>query len=138
MAIVHLLGRDIEVAPYKLSAMVRAAPIVDQINEWLKTFRDKALDPSTGEPIEGVIKVEELTRAVGLLVSFVAIGLVKVEPALTEEALCEEFGIGDFPVLMTAYLAISRASGMGSSTGEAQAPSGAAEPKAASKTASES
>jgi hypothetical protein len=104
MVTVTLLGRDFDVAPYKLGALRKAAPIVERINTTagsLTTF-------------EGAVE------AACELAALVSIGLVKLDPALTAEALEEQLGMEDMPALQKAALDILSVSGL--SQGEAKAP----------------
>lgn len=113
MAKVTIMGRDLEVAPYKIASMRKAAPFIDRINA------------TAG----AMTTLEGLTNAAGDLCAVLAIGLVKIDPTLTAEKLEEELGIEDLAALRGAFTAILQESGM--QAGERPAPS-APEPAGAS------
>ena len=118
MVKVSLLGREFDIAPYKLGDMRRAAPIVDRMN-------GAAGSLST---LEGGVEFA------GELAAFVAIGLSRIDPTLTVEALEDQLGMDNVRELQVAFQAILRASGL--TPGEAKAPSASAEQDGASPSSS--
>lgn len=115
MVTITLLGRDFDVAPYKLGSMRKAAPFVDRVNATIGSLTT----------MEGAIAVASD------LVGFVQVGLVKIDPTLTVDQLEEDVGYDDLPALQAAFTSILQASGMRPKAGEVQAPP-AADPVAAS------
>jgi hypothetical protein len=127
MAKVTVAGRDFEIAPFKIGAMRRAAPFIDRINK-------RAADFMKDKPIEGEIpKIEGLPDLLCDIIAIVAIGLERIDPAMTAEALEDEIGFSDMAAMRIAYTEILAESGM--NQGEAQAPVEAGLP-VASKTSS--
>lgn len=104
MVTVTLSGRDFDVAPYKLGSLRKAAPIVERINT-----------------IAGSLTTFEGAIEAGCeLAALVSIGLVKLDPTLTAEALQEQLGIEDMSAIQKAATDILTASGI--IQGEARAP----------------
>lgn len=104
MAKLTILGRDFEIAPYKLASMRRAAPFIDRINATAGSMTT----------------LEGLTNAAGDFIAVLSIGLVKLDPELTPEMLEEELGIGDLAVMRDAFTAVMKESGL--AAGEVPAP----------------
>lgn len=111
MAVITLLGRDFDVAPYKIGTLRQAAPIIDRING---SITDNSLTA--------------LTNSAGDLCAFLAIGIGKLDSSVTAETLEEELGIGDLPDLRAAFLTILAASGFEMKEGNAPAGSDAGDP----------
>lgn len=120
MVKVTLLGREFDVAPYKLGALKQAAPFVDRVNA-------KAGALTT---LEGALDVA------ADLVGFVQIGLAKVDPALTVESMLDEIGYDEMPALQVAFRDILQASGL-KPKGEAPAPVVADQPAASTISSAE-
>lgn len=120
MAQITLLGREFDVAPYKLGAMELAAPFVDRINATIGALTT----------LEGAVKVA------GDLVGFVQIGLAKIDPELTVAKLKDEVGYDDLAVLQAAFSSILLASGF-KAKGEVKAPPAAAPVAASSEPSAE-
>lgn len=106
MARLELGGRAYDIAPYKLGALRRAAPAIDRIN---------ANAGSLGT-------IAGMTDSTADIVAVLSIGLQKLDPALTPEALEEMVGFDDLPALRDAFMALLSESGM-RAAGEAPAPS---------------
>ena len=105
MARLEIGGRAFDIAPYKLGALRRAAPAIDRINE------------AAGS----LVTIEGMIRSTADIVEVLSIGLQKIDPTLTPEALEEMVGFDDLPALRDAFVAVLRESGM-RGAGEAQAP----------------
>jgi hypothetical protein len=105
MARLETGGRAFDIAPYKLGALRRAAPFIDRINAAASSL----------STIEGMID------STADIVAVLSIGLQKIDPALTPEALEEMVGFDDLPALRDAFIAVLRESGM-HAAGEAPAP----------------
>ena len=116
MATVTFAGRSFEIAPYKLGALRKAAPHIDAINAGASI-----------ETIEGLMDNAEH------IVEIIAIGLVKIDPALTAAALDDLIGVDDMPVLGTAFRDILAEAGL-TPKGEAKAPTKRAKAAGASTT----
>jgi hypothetical protein len=102
---ITLLGRDFHLAPYKLGAMRKAAPLLERINA------------TTG----ALTTLEGAVHAACDMAALLSIGLVKLDPALTPEALEEQIGMDDLAALQKAVMDVLAASGL--RPGEATAPS---------------
>jgi hypothetical protein len=105
MAAITLIGREFDVAPYKIGAMRKASVLLDRINSTAGALTT----------LEGAV------TAAGDMIALVSIGLVKIDPALTPEVLEEQVGMEDMTDLQNAVQTILAASGLKS--GEAKAPS---------------
>lgn len=110
MAKLTLAGRSFEIAPYKLGALRKAAPHIDAINASALTI----------DSIEGLIE------NAAHIVAIVSIGLVKIDPTLTEEALEDMVGADDMGALGAALRDIMTEAGL-APKGEATAPEAEAE-----------
>jgi hypothetical protein len=106
MATTIIAGRSFEIAPYKIGALRKAAPHIDAINASATSI----------DSIEGLI--ENATH----IVAIIAIGLGKVDAALTPEALDEMIGADDIQSLGVTLREIMVESGL-APKGEAMAPS---------------
>lgn len=113
MAMITLLGRDFDVAPYKIGTLRQAAPIIDRINA---NITDTSLTA--------------LTNSAGDLCAFLAIGIGKLDPSVTAATLEDELGIDDLPTLRAAFLTILAASGFEMREGNVPAASDASDPAA--------
>jgi len=114
MATLALGGRSFEIAPYKLGALRRAAPHIDAINASVQALGDGA-DGAPGT-ITGLLENTEH------IVAILAIGLQKIDPELTAEALDDMIGPEDMAALGTALRDVLAESGL-APKGEAKAPS---------------
>lgn len=114
MARLEIGGRSFEIAPYKLGSLRKAAPFIDRINA------------SAGS----LSTIEGMTDSTADILAVLSIGLQKLDPALTVEALEEMVGFDDLDVLREAFVAVLHEAGM-KSAGEAKAPVSA--PTGASK-----
>lgn len=124
MATLTIAGRSFEIAPYKLGALRKAAPHIDAINVSVKAAEKaakaakeagKTTDTTTDVSIAGLFENTEH------IVAIVAIGLGKIDPAMTADALEDVIGIEDMPALGTALRDILAEAGL-APTGEATAP----------------
>lgn len=106
MARLEIGGRAFDVAPYKLGSLRKAASHIDRIN---------AAAGSLGT-IAGMID------STADIVAVLAIGLQKIDPTLTSDALEEMVGFDDLPALRDAFVTVLRESGM-HAAGESPAPS---------------
>ena len=105
MATLTIEGRSFEIAPYKLGALRKAAPHIDAINAALGSL----------DTLEGMM--DNMEHVVGVL----SIGLAKIDPALTPDALADIVGIEDMKALGDALRDILQESGL-APKGEATAP----------------
>lgn len=105
MAIIHILGRDFAIAPYKLGELRRAAPFIDNIQR-------KA---------DGSGLLSDLMDSAVDLLNVLSIGLVKIDPMLTADYLEANVSMDEFARLQTAFVALSAESGL-TRKGEATAP----------------
>lgn len=113
MATITIKGRAFELAPYMIGSMRRAAPFVDRINARAGTLAT----------------LEHIFENGRDLCEVVAIGLGKIEPAMTADAIEDQLGFEDMMALAQAYKEIMREAGFapkGDAPGEAEAPSGPA------------
>jgi hypothetical protein len=120
MAKLQIGDRVVEIAPYKIAQLRRAAPILDQINARMAEIAGK---PEGVEDKLNELGVAGMTEVVGLFLAFIAVGTEKSDAKLTAEALEEQFGIGDLPALQATFRDICTEQGMNQS-GEATAPTG--------------
>jgi hypothetical protein len=111
MAIVHILGRDFDVAPYKIADLRKAAPALDRINS------------ASGS----LATIEGLVGSLGDIAEVIAVGTAKADPTMTAEFIENNAGLPDMNDLRDALKAIMAVSGMAPATGEAPAPSASAE-----------
>jgi len=118
MAKIMIGGRAFELAPYKLAQLRQAAPYIDRINA------------TAG----ALTTVEGMTEAACDFVGVLAIGLGKIDPALTPEALEEMIGLADIGALRDGFMEVLTESGM--IAGEAAAPAPVADATGALPTAS--
>lgn len=116
MAKLTILGREFDIAPYKLGELRRAAPFIDNIQKGTE-----------GPGSLGAL----LDSAVDLL-SVLSIGLVKIDPVLTPDYLEANVSMDEFVALQSAFMGLTEESGL-QRKGEAMAPP-EAEPAGASKT----
>jgi len=108
MVAITLMGRDFDVAPYKIGALRKAAPVIGRLSALM----------------DAEDKMQASFDGVGCMLEFLSIGLVKVDPTLTPSALEDMVGVEDIPDLLKAIKAVFAASGLGGDDeGEAQAPS---------------
>jgi len=117
MAKLTILGRDFDIAPYKLGDLRKAAPFIDAIQ--------KRSEGGTG-------LVDVLDSAFDLL-NVMSIGLVRIDPELTPDYLEANVGMDDFVAMQASFLDVTKESGL-KSAGEVKAPV-AAKPAGASKKA---
>ena len=114
MVTLTLAGRSFEIAPYKLGALRQAAPHIDAINASAASI----------DSVEGLIANAEH------MIAIVAIGLRKIDPALTAEALDDIIGAGDLAALGTAMRDILSESGLAPKDAEQGEPAAPSEPAA--------
>ena len=122
MAKVTIMGRDFEIAPYKLGQLRQAAPIIERLNAAFT--RAGAAN----------VALDDMVSSLGDLVAFVAVGIRRVDPSVTIEAIEDSVGFDDLPALQAAFLDILRESGF--TKGEAKAASGDGAPETASSSSS--
>jgi hypothetical protein len=140
--ILNILGREVKIAPYKLGAMIEAAPFIDAQRERqrligertgihiLPTDPDDVRDAKGREFAERTTMVEMMATmkdCIGVL----HIGVRKADPTITLEDMLDSFDPvpEDFAQLMHAMNNLLRGSGM--QEGEAPAPAQEAEAPAA-------
>jgi len=104
-------GRDVIIAPYKLGALRKAAPIIDDINEAISGLADGNV---------GGMSLADMAELTAKFVAFVAVGTERADLELTAEKLEDSFGIEDLPILQEAFREICEESGL--KKGEAKAP----------------
>jgi len=105
MAKVVIAGVSYELAPYKLAQLKQAAPFIDRINA-----------------VAGSLStIEGMTDSACDFLGVLSVGLVKIDPALTLDALEEKVGLADITSLRDAFKAVLAESGL-TSAGEAPAP----------------
>jgi len=133
MVTITLLGRDWEIAPYKLGAMISAAPFVDAQQERMAEIMHR-----TGLQIVGTETPEDVARISSLIVQKMTkaemmltmkdalgvlhVGIVKIDPSVTMDQLLDEVDptAGAYAQLLTAMTAVLGAGGLIS--GEEPAP----------------
>lgn len=133
MAKVTLMGREWELAPYKLGAMIDAAPYIDAQKQRQSMLEQRAgvvISPGdTGavlaEKINKMVAASTLTENMQNLADAVRIlhvGIAKIDPTITADALIDD--VDPTPecmaILMAAVNAVLNNSGM--RPGEAKAP----------------
>ena len=116
MAKLSILGREFDIAPYKLGDLRRAAPFIDAIQK----------------RSDGAGLVDVLDSAFDLL-NVMSIGLVRIDPELTPDYLEQNVGMDDFVAMQASFLDVTKESGL-KSAGEVKAHV-AAKPAGASKKA---
>jgi hypothetical protein len=114
MASLVLGGRSFEIAPYKIGALRKAAPHIDAINASVQAMQADGGDGVSG----GIVGLLENTENI---IAVIAIGLQKIDPTLTVDALDDIIGPEDMPALGTALRDILVESGL-APKGEAMAP----------------
>jgi hypothetical protein len=119
MASFEIAGRAFELAPLKLGALRKAAPHIDQINATAGAF----------DSLEGV------TNAARAMIEVLAIGIEKIDSAITADWLEDQLELADMPKLQGAIQALLESSGL-APKGEAKAPSAPPATKGADSTAS--
>lgn len=133
----EIMGRSFEIAPYKLGALRRAAPHIDAVNRAArevfagteKAEAEIAERVKAGES-EDSVRQEVMLRhsfteflgPIDHIAAIVAIGLQKIDPALSADYLLDNLDTSDMPQLAAAMRDILRESGTRSS-GEVTAPS---------------
>jgi hypothetical protein len=116
-------GRSYGIAPYKIAELRQAAPHVDRMNELVREA--KALIEANAKRIEAGEQplAPSMVSAMELLhetCEIVAVGLAKVDPAMTAEHLESIVDLSFQPSLQTAVAELMRSSGL-ASKGEATA-----------------
>jgi hypothetical protein len=104
MARIAIGGRDFDVAPYKLAQLRQAAPYIDRINA------------TAG----ALTTVEGMTASACDFLGVLSIGLMRIDPALTLDALEDMVGLSDIASLRDGFMAVLVESGM--IAGEAEVP----------------
>ena len=116
MATLIIGERSFEIAPYKLGALRKAAPHIDAINASVQALQgDVDKDVLAAGGIVGLLENTEH------IVAILAIGLQKIDPLLTAEALEDMIAADDMPALGVALRGILAESGL-APKGEAKAP----------------
>ena len=121
MTKITLDGREFDIAPYKLGALRKAAPILDRINA-----ASGSLD-----------SMEVMFDSSADIIEVLAIGLVKCDPACgllsslgldqtatasrLAEAILDMVGFGELPMIQRAFVELMQESGL-APKGEATAP----------------
>ena len=126
MATLVIGGRSFEIAPYKLGALRKAAPHIDAINASVQAMETDGSDVVSG----GIVGLLENTEHI---IAIVAIGLQKIDPTMTAEALDDIIGPDDMSALGIALRDILAESGL-APKGEAMAPPEPTETAGASTT----
>lgn len=108
MAKLTILGREFDIAPFKLGELRRAAPFIDAIQK---------------RSAEGNSLADVMESAIDLL-NVMSIGLIKIDPELTPDYLEENVGMAEFVGMQAAFLDITREAGL-ERKGEAKAPAAA-------------
>jgi len=104
MARVVISGRAFDLAPYKLAHLRQAAPFIDRINA-----------------TQGALtSVEGMVGSAADFLGVLAVGLTRIDPALTLDALQEMVGLSDITALRDGFMEVLVESGM--IAGEAAAP----------------
>jgi hypothetical protein len=117
MAKLTILGREFDIAPYKLGELRKAAPFIDAIQK---------------RSAEGNKLADVMESAIDLL-EVLSIGLVKIDPMLTPDYLEANVGMDEFVAMQASFVTLTQESGL-KSKGEATAPL-AKKPAGASKKA---
>lgn len=110
MTKITLDGREFDIAPYKLGALRKAAPILDRINA-----ASGSLD-----------SMEVMVDSSADIIEVLVIGLAKIDPALTVDAILDMVGFGELPMIQRAFVELMQESGL-APKGEATAPTAAPE-----------
>jgi len=112
-AVVKLLGRDWEIAPYKLGSMIKAAEFVDAV----KTRNEKIVERlgahvESGDTADDLrVKALQIAAGTSLVemmatikdaVSVLHIGIAKLDPSVTVEQLLDD--IDNTPEAMTSII----------------------------------
>ena len=126
MATLVIGGRSFEIAPYKLGALRKAAPHIDAINASVQAMETDGSDVVSG----GIVGLLENTEHI---IAIVAIGLQKIDPTMTAEALDDIIGPDDMSAFGIALRDILAESGL-APKGEAMAPPEPTETAGASTT----
>jgi hypothetical protein len=112
---IEIAGRPFAVAPFKFAELRKAAPHIDRMNELMRFVEDQQ---KAGEQ-PGVALMADLMHE---LIELLAIGISKIDPDMTSEAIEEQIDLSFFASIRDAVFAILHASGF-AAKGEAQAPS---------------
>jgi hypothetical protein len=142
-AVVTLLGRDWEIAPYKLGSMIKAAEFVDSAkarNEKVAERLGIYITPDDTEPeirskalqIAAGTTLAEMMATMQDAVAILHIGISKIDPSVTVEAMLDDIDNTPqaFANIMVGMNAVLGQSGM--KLGEATAPAPQAEVPGAS------
>jgi len=137
MAKIAIGAREWELAPYKLGAMIAAAPFIDAQKGRQAEISARAGLLATDSEAEKAAKLTAATTMVEMMqniadaVRVLHVGIVRQDPTVTVESLIDD--VDPTPENMTALIVgmqiVLRASGMKS--GEAAAPSAAEMPAGA-------
>lgn len=142
MIVLNILGREIKLAPYKLGAMIEAAPFIDAQRDRqrliaertgihiLPTDPEDVRDAKSRELAERTTMVEMMATMKDVI-AVLHIGVRKADPTITLDDMLDAFDPvpEDFAQLMLAMNNLLRGSGM--QEGEAPAPAQDAEAPAA-------
>jgi hypothetical protein len=108
MAKLTILGREFDIAPYKLGELRKAAPFIDAIQK---------------RSAEGNKLADVMDSALDLL-NVLSIGLIKIDPELTADYLEANVGMAEFVAMQATFLDITKEAGL-ERKGEATAPAAA-------------
>ena len=113
MVTITLMGRDFDVAPYRIKQLRQAAPFIMAINGKIGslTSLEAAVDVSAD------------------MCGFLAIGMSKIDPTFTQDYLEDNVGLDAIVDLQKAVMDVLTASGL--KPGEAPAPSAEPAPQGA-------
>lgn len=144
MTLVKFLGRDWDIAPYKLGPLRQAAPFVDAqkarqqaigdrlgiyilASDTPEEIRSKSLEIANGTTMEEML--ESMADAVRVL----HVGIARIDPSVTVDMLLDDIDPTpqDFAVLIGAMNIVLGKSGL--HAGELVAPAGEAQPGASSE-----
>lgn len=112
---IEIGGRSFEVAPYMLGALEQAAPHIDRVNALVSSVAE--ITARGDQP--GIADLSALARA---LVEVIAVGIRKIDPEMTADAILDMVDLTFIPSLQAAVLELLKTSGL-ASKGEAKAPS---------------
>jgi hypothetical protein len=112
---VEIGERSFAVAPYMLGDLRRAAPHIDRVNE----LAQRTTEAAQAGKQPGLADLSELARA---LVEVIAVGIGKIDPAMTADAIEDMVDMTFIPSLQAAVFELLKASGL-APKGEAKAPS---------------
>ena len=132
-AVVHILGRTFQLAPYKLGQMLEAAPILDAQQARTAAIGDRAgiailptdsadVRQAKSQQVTAAMTTAEALEQAADAIRILHIGIARIDPAITVQAMLDDIdptadGIG---AIIAAMFAVLGHSGM--TQGEAPAP----------------